>query len=148
MTVTGTTSPSSPKSWLIPSLIPISPPTMVMSRFPPAAVLLVLGPESLDLDVDRRRQVELHQRVDGLRRRIEDVDQALVRPDLELLARLLVDVRRAQDAELVLYRRERNRPRDPRPGALGDLDDLRRGLVQHPVVVGLQPDSDLFVLHV
>ena len=48
----------------------------------------------LDLDVDARRQIELHQRVERLLGRLEDVEQALVRADLELLARLLVDVRR------------------------------------------------------
>ena len=49
----------------------------------------------LDLDVDAGGEVELHQRVDRLRRRIDDVEQALVGADLELLAALLVDVRRA-----------------------------------------------------
>jgi hypothetical protein len=49
--------------------------------------------ERLDLDVNACRQIELHQRVHGLGRRLEDVDQALVGADLELLARLLVDVR-------------------------------------------------------
>jgi hypothetical protein len=41
----------------------------------------------LDLDVDAGGEVELHQRVHGLRRRIDDVEQALVGADLELLAR-------------------------------------------------------------
>src|SRR5687768_13219715 len=41
--------------------------------------------ERLDLHVHPRRQVELHERVNGLRRWLEDVDQTLVRPDLELL---------------------------------------------------------------
>ena len=50
-------------------------------------------PLELDLDVDAGGELELHQRVDGLGRGVEDVDQPLVRPDLELLARLLVDVR-------------------------------------------------------
>src|SRR5512137_1516630 len=43
-------------------------------------------PERLDLDVDAGRQVELHQRVHRLRGWLEDVDQALVCADLELLA--------------------------------------------------------------
>src|SRR5207249_8761800 len=50
--------------------------------------------EGLDLDLDARRQVKLHQRVDRLRGRLEDVQEPLVGADLELLARLLVDVRR------------------------------------------------------
>ena len=40
----------------------------------------------LDLDVDAGCELELHQRVDGLGRRIEDVDQTPVSTDLELLS--------------------------------------------------------------
>jgi hypothetical protein len=50
----------------------------------------------LDLDVDAGRQIQLRQRVDRLRPGIDDVDHPLVRLQLELLAALLVDVRRAQ----------------------------------------------------
>jgi len=51
------------------------------------------GGAGLDLDVHARRQAELVQGIDGLVRGLNDVDQPLVRPDLELLPRLLVDVR-------------------------------------------------------
>src|SRR5437016_13899471 len=47
----------------------------------------------LDLDVDAGGKVQLHERVDRLRRRVDDIEQALVRPHLELLARRVVDVR-------------------------------------------------------
>ena len=50
----------------------------------------------LDFDVDAGGKIELHQGIDGLRRRIDNVEDPLVRPDLELLTRLLVDVRRSQ----------------------------------------------------
>jgi hypothetical protein len=50
----------------------------------------------LDFHVDASGQIELHQRVDRLRRGLHDVEQPLVRPDLELLARLLVDVGRVR----------------------------------------------------
>ena len=53
-------------------------------------------PSELDLDIDAGGEVELHQRVHGLRRRVDDVEHPLMRADFELLARLLVDVRRAQ----------------------------------------------------
>ena len=46
-----------------------------------------------DLDVDSSGEIQLHQRVDGLIGRVEDVDQALVGARLELLSRLLVNVR-------------------------------------------------------
>jgi hypothetical protein len=39
----------------------------------------------LDLDIDPGGQVQLPQRVDGLLSRIQDVEQSLVGPDLELL---------------------------------------------------------------
>src|SRR5215510_8471194 len=57
----------------------------------------VLLAEGLDLDVDARGKIELHQRVDGLGRRLEDVQQPFVGPDLELLAALLVHVGRPED---------------------------------------------------
>src|SRR3954462_14735541 len=103
--------------------------------------LFVLLAKRLDLDVDAGRQIELHQRVDRLRGRLENVDQPLVRPDLELLARLLVHVRRAQHGPLVFRRRQRNRTRQPRARPLGGVDDLGRRLVEYPVVVRLEADT-------
>src|SRR5688572_8148737 len=44
----------------------------------------------LDLDVDACREIQPHELVDRLRRRAQDVDQALVRPHLEMLPRVLV----------------------------------------------------------
>ena len=57
--------------------------------------LLMVLTKGIDLDVHSRRKIELHQRVDRLRRRIENVHQSLVSSNLELLARLLVHVRAA-----------------------------------------------------
>src|SRR5687767_12394745 len=104
-------------------------------------------PKGLDLDVDARWKIQLHQRVNGLRRWLEDVDQALVRPDLELLPRLLVDVRRSQHSPLVNRRGKRNRAREARARALGRVDDLGRRLVEHARVVRLEPDSNLVAEH-
>jgi hypothetical protein len=75
-------------------------------------------------------QVELHERVQGLLRRVEDVEEPLVGADLELLARLLVDVRAAKDREFVDAGGERDRPRDASAGALCGVDDLARRLVE------------------
>ena len=47
----------------------------------------------LDLDVDTSGEIQLGERVDGCGAGVEDVDQALVGLELELLARLFVDVR-------------------------------------------------------
>src|ERR1700677_4407137 len=92
------------------------------------------NPSELDLDVDAGGEIELHQRVDGLRRRIDNVENPLVRADFELLARLLVDVRRAVHRELLDPRRQRNRPADPSAGALGGRDDFLRRGVEHTMV--------------
>ena len=51
----------------------------------------------LDLDVYARGQVKQHQLVDRVRRRGLDVDQPGVGAGLELLARVLVDVRGAEE---------------------------------------------------
>src|SRR5262249_8204217 len=112
-----------------------------------AVLFGVLLAESLDLDVDARRQIELHERVHGLRRRLEDVEEALVRPDLELLAALLVDVGRAERRPAVLERGKGDRLRHARAGAPRRVHDLARGLVEDPVVVSLESDPDLLVQH-
>src|SRR5512145_1556859 len=97
MTVPGMTVPSCANSWVIPTFLPMIPLTISRSSQRPFAngpYLFVFFPERLDLHVHAGRKIQLHQRVDGLRRRLEDVDQSFVRAQLELLARFLVDVRR------------------------------------------------------
>src|SRR5207248_4715937 len=86
-------------------------------------------------------KVEFHQRVHRLLRGLEDVEQTLVGADLKLLARLLVHVRAAQHAVLVLHRGQWNRPGDLSAGALCRLHDLAGGLVEYAVVISLQADS-------
>src|SRR5881394_305529 len=80
----------------------------------------------LDLHIHTRGQFELHERVDGLRRRLENVEEPLVGPHLELLPRLFVDVRAAQHGVARNLRRQWDRSRYPRAGALGRVDDLGR----------------------
>src|ERR1700730_17723894 len=48
----------------------------------------------LDFDVNTGGQIELHEGIDGLWGRIDNVEKTLVGAHLELLAALLVDVRR------------------------------------------------------
>ena len=50
------------------------------------------GSDLLDFDVDAGREVETLERVDRLAGDLDDVDQALVDPHLEVLAAVLVDV--------------------------------------------------------
>jgi hypothetical protein len=104
--------------------------------------------ERLDLDIHAGGQIELHQGIDGLLRRLEDIEQALVGADFKLLPRFLVHVRRTQHAVFVFHRGQRNRPGDLRAGALRCLDDLARRLIEDAIVVGFQPDSNsLFASH-
>src|SRR5918997_3565676 len=90
-TVTRSTVPSSRNSCVMPSFL---------ARI--AGIALRGEP---DLDVHAGGQmVEPLQRVDGLRRGLVDVDEPLVRADLEVLARVLVLERRAHDGVDVLLR--------------------------------------------
>jgi hypothetical protein len=106
-------------------------------------IIAAIGREP-DLDVDAGRQrVEALQRVDGLRARLVDVDQALVGADLEVLARVLVLERASDHAIDVLLGGQRDRPGDRRAGALGGADDLLGSPVYGVVVVRLEADADL-----
>src|SRR4051812_49547096 len=72
-----------------------------------------------------------------------DVDQPLVRADLEVLARVLVLERRADHAVHVLLGGQRNRAGHGRAGAGRRLDDLLGRGLDGRVVVRLQADADL-----
>src|ERR1700733_3027089 len=106
-----------------------------------------LGPESdgldLDLDVYPGWQVEPLEGVDGLRSVLDDVDQPLVDPHLEVLAAVLVLVRRADHRVPVLLGRKGHRAEDLGLRAPHGLDDLLGRLVEDLVVVGLEPNPDL-----
>src|SRR6185436_1819803 len=116
MTVTGTTVPSSFRSCVMPTFLPSNPFTISISQSPgrpesrdrdggssssafpeflPSS-LCVLSSKGLNLDIDAGGQVEFHQCVHRLRRRLQDVEKALVSADFELFARLLIHVRRTQ----------------------------------------------------
>src|SRR5271155_2201937 len=100
--------------------------------------------ESLNLHIHTRRQIQLHQRVHRLLRRLENIEQPLMCADLKLLPRLLIHVRRPQHRVLVLHRRQRNRPRNLCPRAPRGFHNLARRLIQNAVVVSLQPDANSF----
>ena len=61
----------------------------------------------LDLDINTGRQIELHERVHGLVRRVNDVHQTLMGADFELITARLVDVRGTQNVETLDARGER-----------------------------------------
>src|SRR5580693_104601 len=66
--------------------------------------LFMFFTECLNLYIHARGQIELHQRIYRLRRRIQNIEQPFVSADLKLLPRLLVHVRRTQLAVFVLHR--------------------------------------------
>src|ERR1044071_4307227 len=96
MTVTGTSWPPFTKIWVMPSFLPMRPSAIVSSSL------------QLDLDVHAGSEIELAECVERLLRRLEDVEQPLLGAHLELLARFLVDVRRAVDRETLDARGQRN----------------------------------------
>src|SRR5450830_831166 len=104
-----------------------------------------LGLLQLDFDVDTSRQVELHQSVNSLVRRVHDVHQTLVGADFELVAAGLVDVRRTQDVETLHAGRQGHGALDDRAGALGGVNDLGSRLVDQLVVERLQADADFLL---
>src|SRR5579864_1237518 len=172
-TVTGRTSPFESNSCVMPTFLPRMPATFVaislsvpsmahrsrwllagelscscgngrIRPFRASARLLVLFSERLNLHIHASGQIELHQRVHRLLRRLENVEQTLVRADLELLPRFFVHVRRTQHAVLVLHRGQRNRPGYLRARAPRRFHNLAGGLVEDAVVVSLQPDANSF----
>src|SRR5215470_2849630 len=101
-----------------------------MPSFRPMMPSIAIRSLQLDLDVDAGGEVELAERVDRLLRGVQDVEQPLVGADLELLARLLVDVRRAVDREALDTGRQRNRSSHAATGATDRFDDLAHRLVE------------------
>src|SRR5690242_21901504 len=70
-----------------------------------------------------------------------------MRAHLELLAALLVDVRRTVHRELLDPGRQRNRATDLGAGALSRVDDLARRRIEDAVIERLQPDPDILAVH-
>src|SRR5215210_7001596 len=133
-TVTRSTLPSSRKRWVMPSFLARIAGMGLPERQP-------------DLDVDARGQVvEPLERVDRLRRRLVDVDQPLVRADLEVLLGVLVLEGRADHRVAVLLRRQRHGTGHRRAGARGGLHDLLGSRLDGRRVVGLEADSNFVLL--
>jgi hypothetical protein len=106
------------------------------------ATILLL---KLDFDVDAGSEIQLAKRVDGLLGRLENVEKTLVRPDLELLPRLLVHVRRAIHGETLELSRERNRTRNATTRTPDCIDDLTHRLIEQPMIVTPKPYADFLV---
>src|SRR5687767_7470716 len=70
-----------------------------------------------------------------------------MRAHFELLAALLVHVRRAIDRELLDAGRQRNRATHLSAGALGRVHDLPRRCIEDSMVERLEPDADILAVH-
>src|SRR5438045_6856083 len=99
----------------------------------------------LYLYVNTRRQIQAHESVDRLLGRLQDVDEALVGPDLELLLGVLVDERAADYRELLDLGGQRHGACHQRACALGGLHYLLCRLVEYPVIESLEPDPNLLL---
>src|SRR5690606_24081320 len=108
---------------------------------------LLPASDRLDLDVDPAGEVEVHQGVDGALGGRLDVDQPVVRADLEVLTAVLVRERAAQHAEAADAGGQRHGARDGGGCAPHGLDDLGRRAVEAAVVERLQLDADLRCCH-
>src|SRR5918999_987736 len=130
-TVTRSTRPSSRNRWVMPSFL---------------ARMAVMGSAEGESDLDVHaggKVVQPLERVDRLRRGLVDIDQALVRADLEVLLGVLVLERRLDHRVDVLLRRQRHGPRHGRAGSRRRLDDLLGSRLDGRRVVGLEADEDL-----
>ena len=101
----------------------------------------------LDFHVHAGSQIQLHQRVDRLRRRLHNVKHTLVGTDLELLARLLVDVRATVDRELLDARRHGNGAANKGTGAARGIGDVAGRLIEHTMIERLQANADILRFH-
>ena len=99
---------------------------------------------SLNLDLNIHAGGELYplEGVDGLGCVLDDVEEALVDPHLEVLAAVLVLVGAADHRVAVLLGGQGYRAADFGLGAHDSFDDLLGRLVQDLVIVGLQADTD------
>src|ERR1700728_4362858 len=92
-------------------------------------------------DVHTGGQIELLQFVQGLRGRIENVNQPFVGALFESFLRLLVRVRRALEGEFFEASRQRDGTGDASAGAFDGVGDFAGRLVYNPEVIGLEANS-------
>jgi hypothetical protein len=100
-----------------------------------------------DLNVHTGGEVQLLELVNRAGCRVNNVQESLVSTNLELLCRLLVDVGRAVDAELLDTSRKRNGSSNLGAGALGCVHNLNGRLLENSAIISAKANPDLLVLH-
>mmetsp|Transcript_32619 Transcript_32619/g.103953 ORF Transcript_32619/g.103953 Transcript_32619/m.103953 type:complete len:241 (-) Transcript_32619:19-741(-) len=99
----------------------------------------------LHLDVHPSRQVELHERVNGLGRGVLQVNEALVGLDLEVLAGVLVHVGGTEHAVDAALSREGHGARHIGTSGRSGIKDLCGSCLYEASAVGLELDADLLL---
>jgi hypothetical protein len=99
-------------------------------------------PSGFNLNVYTTGQIQLTQRIHRTGRRRVDIQQTLVRAELELLTGFLVYVRAFQDRENLLPGGQRNRTRYNGARAAHGFNDFLCGFIHQVMVVRLKFDSD------
>ena len=102
---------------------------------------------SSHVEMDTRWHVDLSQSVHGLPSWLRNINQALVRTNLELLSRLLIDVRRTVHGISLDTSRQRHRPINLGTGPLGSLNDVQRRSIENLVIVRRHSNSNLRSVH-
>ena len=96
-------------------------------------------PLEFDLHINSSGQIELHERIHGLLGGFQNVEQALVGSDFELLPRFLVHMRRSEHTIFVDPGRKGNRTRDAFSGPANGFDPWRNFAGQCLTIPGLDP---------
>ena len=102
---------------------------------------------ALDFDVNATWEIKSHKRVNRLICRLKNIDEPVVGPKLKMLHGLLVDVRTSDDAEPANIRRQRCRASHASSCALCGIGDLLGRLVDDPMIVCAEPDSNFDSCH-
>lgn len=109
----------------------------------PASSVELTPTLEFDGDIHPCWHVEPGQRVYGFAGWLHDVEQALVRTNLEVLPGILVDVRTADDTKPADLRGQRYRTGHPGAGEFGGFNYLRARLIQHFVVKSFEDYAHL-----
>ena len=99
----------------------------------------------LDFDIHTGRQAQLIERFDRLGRGLNDIDQPLVRANFKLLPGFLIYVRAAKHRVAFDSGRQWNGSMHDRIGPLSRIDDLRRALIEHRMIVRFHTDANYFL---
>lgn len=99
----------------------------------------------LDFNINAGGEVKLHERVNGLCGWVEDLDEPLVGPDLEVEASILVDMGGLEDTVDSLLGGKRDGAHGLCIGVPGRVHDLLAGVLYQRHPVGSQLDPDLLL---